>query len=259
MQKHYNVPENFEDFVYVSQLLHAKAYKTAIEAHRRNMPHCMGSLYWQLNDSWPTISWATVDYYGRWKASHYAVREAYKPLMISPVIEGKRFVVYAVSDELQKIDAIIELLICDFYGDHKNEYLKKVEIKPNNSTVIFDIPLDSLFSKGSIIKNMVAGVTLKSNNEILSKNILYFDEPKNLDFPEAELSVSSRKTEQGYELSISSDVLIKNLFLDTPNGNVFFVDNYFDIMPGGTKTIQLVTDSEFDVANDLKYIMLNNL
>ena len=78
MERYYQVPEKFEDFVYVSQLLQAKAYKTAIEAHRRNMPHCMGSLYWQLNDSWPTVSWSSVDHEGRWKAAHYAVKKAYK-------------------------------------------------------------------------------------------------------------------------------------------------------------------------------------
>lgn len=57
--------------------------KTAIEALRRGKPFCMGSLYWQLNDVWPVISWASVDFYGQWKASHYVAREMYKEVLIS--------------------------------------------------------------------------------------------------------------------------------------------------------------------------------
>lgn len=104
MGRYYQVPDAFEDFVYVSQIMHAKAYKTAIEAHRRNMPVTMGSLYWQLNDSWPAISWSTVDYFGRWKAAHYAVRKAYREVIVSAAEEDQHMRIYAVSDRLQPVE-----------------------------------------------------------------------------------------------------------------------------------------------------------
>ncbi|MDZ7725276.1 MAG: hypothetical protein U5R06_21280 [candidate division KSB1 bacterium] len=67
MQRHYKQPRDFESYLYVSQLLQAKAVEMAVDAHRRNKPFCMGTLYWQLNDCWPVTSWSSVDYYGNWK------------------------------------------------------------------------------------------------------------------------------------------------------------------------------------------------
>jgi beta-mannosidase len=122
MEMYYNVPDNFEDFTYVSQLLQAKGYRTAIEAHRRAMPHCMGSLYWQLNDCWPTISWASVDYYYRWKASHYAVKNAFEEVILSALEEQEHVAVYVVSDKLDDIPAQLHIQLIDFDGQVHYEH-----------------------------------------------------------------------------------------------------------------------------------------
>ena len=68
MDQYYNEPKDFEAFLHMSQIQQAEAMKMAIEAHRRNKPYCMGTLYWQMNDCWPVASWAGMDYLGRWKA-----------------------------------------------------------------------------------------------------------------------------------------------------------------------------------------------
>nr|HPR61102.1 glycoside hydrolase family 2 protein [Prolixibacteraceae bacterium] len=118
MEQYYNVPQKFEHFTYVSQLLQAKAYQTALESHRKNMPHCMGSLYWQLNDSWPTISWSTVDYYGRWKASHYAVQKANAPIIIAPQYSNRVLKIHVVNDGRNQLnDAKLSLTFIDFDGN----------------------------------------------------------------------------------------------------------------------------------------------
>ena len=64
IENHYRVNENFELVVVLSQVMQAQAIKSAVESHRRNMPYCMGTLYWQFNDCWPVISWSSIDY--RW-------------------------------------------------------------------------------------------------------------------------------------------------------------------------------------------------
>lgn len=65
---------DLERYSYFTQIMQAHALTVAINSLRGNRPSCMGSLYWQINDVWPVSSWATVDYYGMYKAAHYAVR-----------------------------------------------------------------------------------------------------------------------------------------------------------------------------------------
>ncbi len=68
---------SLEDFCYVSQLLQAWGTGYGIFQHIKQQPHCMGTLYWQLNDCWPVASWSSIDFYGNWKALHYRAKELY--------------------------------------------------------------------------------------------------------------------------------------------------------------------------------------
>ena len=68
---------SLEDFCYVSQLLQAWGTGYGIFQHISQQPHCMGTLYWQLNDCWPVASWSSIDYYGNWKALHYRAQALY--------------------------------------------------------------------------------------------------------------------------------------------------------------------------------------
>ena len=68
---------NLEDYCYISQLLQAWGTGYGIFQHLKQQPHCMGTLYWQLNDCWPVASWSSIDYYGNWKALHYRAKTLY--------------------------------------------------------------------------------------------------------------------------------------------------------------------------------------
>jgi beta-mannosidase len=78
MKRDYHIPTDFVKYNYVSQLLQARGMQIAIEAHRRAKPYNMGTLYWQLNDCLPVVSWSSIDYLGNWKALHYQIKEVLK-------------------------------------------------------------------------------------------------------------------------------------------------------------------------------------
>jgi len=84
----YLYPRELTDLVYASQLLQAQAMQYGVEHWRRNRGRCMGAVVWQLNDCWPVASWASIDYYGRWKALHYYEKRFFAPVLISCHEEG---------------------------------------------------------------------------------------------------------------------------------------------------------------------------
>ncbi len=75
--KYYKKPKTFEEFVERSQDVQAKAMEIAISAHMKAQPHCMGTMFWQLNDCWPGPSWSVIDYYGREKKAYQVVKKLF--------------------------------------------------------------------------------------------------------------------------------------------------------------------------------------
>jgi beta-mannosidase len=259
MEWYYPVPENFGHFVYVSQLLQAKAYRMAIEAHRRNMPHCMGSLYWQLNDSWPTISWATVDFYGRWKAAHYAVQKANKNVMVSPVLNNNSLSVYVVNDHLKPFDrSKLKITFFDFEGNELSSLDKSIKVKANHSTLVFKSNIDD-YIEGADLAQTLALVQVFNGDSLFDENILYFFEPKDLTLKKADIVIDAKKNSNGYALTLTADRLVKNIYMETPYPDDFFSDNFFDLVPNQPKTIQLSTKQSIDVATDISYLTLNDI
>ncbi len=243
MQDWYQVPSNFEHFLYVSHLLQAEGIKVGMEAHRRNMPYCMGSLYWQLNDCWPVASWSGMDYFHRWKALHYYAEKAYNTELVSPWVENNELKLFVVSDRLSGFNAAIEMKILDFGGKLLWEKKLSVKVPANSSRKYFTGKLDELL-KGIDRKNAVFIVNLVENGKILSENSWYFLPFKDLALPEPTIEYTSEKVPGGYLLNLRTNKLAKNVFLETEGSGGRFSDNYFDLFPGIPKQIRVISDVE---------------
>jgi beta-mannosidase len=110
MFRYFRFPQKFEDFVYVSQVQQGLAMRTAIEYWRSLKPHCMGTLYWQLNDTWPVASWSGLNNDGSWKLLHYIARRFYAPVAVFAYAKGDEVIFMGVNDTLapQKVTLVIE-------------------------------------------------------------------------------------------------------------------------------------------------------
>jgi beta-mannosidase len=105
-------PKSFEEFVYLAQLTQAHAVSTAINGHRLDAPRCMGTLYWQLNDCWPAPTWSSIDYYGNWKALHYAVRDDYRQVAILKKTDSKGNVqLFLKSDDPKSNESAVQVVL----------------------------------------------------------------------------------------------------------------------------------------------------
>ena len=250
MKRDYNSPKKFEDFVYVSQLLQAEGMRTGFEAHRRNKPYCMGTLYWQLNDVWPVASWSSVDYFGRWKALHYYAREAFKPIAALPIMEDNVLKIYGVNDHAESVTVTLNVRAFTFEGGKLFEFKQPgLLISPDSSKMLWQSPL-KLVLDGKKPENCVVEIELTDSlgTKIYSRRLFYPVPPRKMNLPNPELKITSvEKTAEGYSISLQTNSkLAKNVYLQT-NEEGFFSNNYFDLLPNEQVKILFKTASDLTV------------
>ncbi|MCD2259284.1 beta-mannosidase [Psychroserpens luteolus] len=249
MQGDFPVPTNAEDYIYVSQLLQAYGITKGIKAHRRARPYNMGTLYWQLNDCWPAVSWSSIDYFGNWKALHYQAKKSYENILISNTVENDTLKTYIVNDNLSKIENSFTLRIIDFNGNlitSANNTAPK--INESSSKLIHQIDLTKL----NINKNEVIVITTFGDYN----SCFYLVKPKNLKLKKETIAKTVSKSDNGFKITLKSTTLQKNVFLYTKNKG-HFSDNYFDLMPNETITIEFETEA--DSLDDLNIKTLNEM
>ena len=244
MARDYTTPTNDEDYVYVSQLLQAKGIVMGIEAHRRAKPYNMGTLYWQLNDCWPAISWSSIDYFGNWKALQYKAKNAFENILISSVIENNRVKTFVINDTFDIVYGNLKLKIIDFYGKEIWSDAKEIEVFGNSSEQFYNTSLDKIDKNSSLL-------VAEFNDE---KSYFYFSKPKDLKLPKAVVQKNIRKTANGFSITLKSTVLQKDLFLFT-NIKGHFSENFFDLMPN--ETIRINFKTEANSLDDLQIKTLN--
>ena len=168
-----------DQYVYYSQLSQAYGIGLAIEAQRAAKPRSWGSLYWQLNDAWPVISWSSIDYAGNKKILHEKLKELYAPILIGVLpTTDDNFTVYAVSDLYREINADLVLNVRDFDENLLKSYSEKVQI-PENGCIHLSLDVNDFvkeFKKNEIYIEM----QLVENDGIISTRIQYLVYPKDL-------------------------------------------------------------------------------
>ncbi len=230
MKMYYHVPDNFEKFLYVGQVLQAYGIQSAIEAHRRAMPYNMGSLVWQINDCWPVASWSSCDYFHRWKALQYEIKRSFEPIIISVYSKAENTSVTVVSDKLYNVSAQLEMKVCDFKGKVLQSKIIPVKIKANGVT---DVLSQSTSKFTDNLNGVYMSCTLKSPEKILAQKTYYFTQPKNLQLPKPTITSTVLKKGDVWEITLKSDVLAKDIFMNFTGIDGFFSDNYFDLLPSG--------------------------
>lgn len=253
MRLYYRVPEKFEDLVYVGLVLQGQGIRHGIEAHRRNRPYCMGSLFWQLNDSWPVVSWSGIDYYGNWKALMYQSKRAFAPILINAVKEGDDLCVYLVSDELQDHDGVrLDVELMDFDGKAQSKWTQSGMLAANSSVLFMKKPTGELQGKLSAATSLLHFTLKDKNGATLADDVFYFAYPKDQKLPEANIETSVRRRGDAIEMTLKTDKLARDIFVEVPVQGVRFTDNFFDLLPGQRKKIT-ITSPEGHSLNDFTF------
>ncbi len=253
IRNRFPVPGNFEDLVFVSQLMQADAMKTAIEAHRRAKPYNMGSLFWQWNDCWPVTSWSAVDYYGRKKALFYEVKRSFADLVILPYTDENYYYFRIVSELNDSLNCRVETDFIPFASPEKNTL---------KTGTLITVPPNGLFSGRSrrdtgkeFPKEGCMRFRVVQEGSTVAENYLFLTAPKELHLPK--VSFSTRVSPGQIELQ--SDGFAYGVSIDVPDG-VQLADNYFHLPAGEKKIIRFESDLPLEmIKQDLKVRSLNSI
>jgi len=247
MARDYPVPNSPKDYVYISQLLQAYGMTKGIEAQRRAKPYNMGTLYWQLNDCWPAISWSSIDFFGNWKALHYKGKRSFENVLISSKVEQDSLNIFLINDTFNTFSGTLSTNILNFSGEVIWGDSEEIIVKPNSSAIKQRIDLSGL----SFNKNKVVIVSKFQESE----SLFYLVKPKDLELPAKAIQKEVIKTSDGFMITLSSKTLQKDVFLFC-NESGHFSDNYFDLLPNEQKQLLFKTDAK--VLNNLKIKSLND-
>lgn len=238
MERYFKVPEKFEDFVYVNLVLQGQGMRQVIETHRRQRPYCMGSLYWQLNDDWPVVSWSGIDYYGNWKALHYQVKRAFAPVIISCLSRNDSLQVNVVSDRLDCLEHLsLDMQLLDFSGKRLKHAGLEFDLPGNSSQMVYSDAVGR-WAMGEERKNTCLLLTLKDRKgEEIARKVFYFAQTKDLSLPETDIHRKIKLGKGRMEVTLSSPVLAKDVFIEIPIHGARFSDNFFDLLPGEKRKV----------------------
>ena len=253
----YLYPTDFELLLYASQLLQADAIRYGVEHFRRNRgdDRCMGAVYWQLNDIWPVASWASVDYYGRWKALHYSAKRFFAPVLLSCEETSLQSLGLTCISEPRKVefsahlsvsnetwDTVEDTVIWEI-RDEKGEIFREgrveTKVEPFAVTDLPDIDLDGLDPVRHHLHYRMERTDSAGTALFLPPKHYAFADPGLKLEPDAEkgtVTVSASAYAKAVEIYLSCEEEPDG----TANERLLLEDNFFDMEPG-TRTIRILS------------------
>jgi beta-mannosidase len=243
-------PNDFDTLIYASQLLQAEAIKYGVEHFRRNRGRCMGAVYWQLNDCWPVASWASIDYFGRWKALHYFAKRFFAPLMISCAEEGmltqdaganvqpqvkaamkKSFRLSVANETLSAKNVLVKWEIRDKNAHVLREESAQIAVAPLSSQW-----LDSIETPDLALFDEYISYHLFENGVLRSEGTVILSLPKYFHYADPKLTYSI----EGNEIIVKASAYAKSVEIQNKDQDFILSDNYFD-MNAGEKRVKILS------------------
>ncbi|MBN2909461.1 glycoside hydrolase family 2 protein [Polycladomyces sp. WAk] len=235
MEGYTGVPRNLEEYLNFSMLTQGEGLKYGIEHYRRHKPSTSGALFWQLNDCWPGTSWSVIDYYLLPKAGYYYAKKCFHPVLYTLDHEsGEALHVWVVNDRLEDLQDTVSLHVYDFDGKPVFSREMAVQVSANVSVRVARFTEEEML-QGHPANRVV--VCLRSVRGVTPENFYYLRDQKELGLPETTLRV--RVDEKRQCVTVFSERLARFVKIELPGDMLTFSDNYFDLLPGMSRTIQI--------------------
>jgi beta-mannosidase len=241
MERDHTFPADFRNYVYLSQFVQREGICSAIASHRRQRARCMGTLYWQFNDSWPGISWSSRDYYGRWKSLQYAMQDVYSTLFITTVADDRKVDIHVVSDSTGDFLARMELRLIDVYGNLRWSEIVPADIRAGASSLVCTRDFRRIVKDADTV-NVILNTRIFKGDAVVAERNHYFCQNRNLNLVKPAMTVRTITSDDGVpRIELKSSSFIRCLEVSLRDDPSLFDKNYFDMFPGERYVLTLTS------------------
>ncbi|MFP4492861.1 MAG: beta-mannosidase [Puniceicoccaceae bacterium] len=239
----FRMPAGHEATLWLSQLQQALAIQYAVAHWRRNMPRCMGALYWQLNDCWPVASWSSIDYHGRWKALHYLSKRFFAPVLVSGLVSGNpgdgRVEVHVTSDRPEAESLTLRWAVTDAGGTGHAGGEETVETGVRANRLVKTLDCREALRSHTARETLV-WLELWRGEELVSSDFVTFVRPKSLNLADPEIAPDIARTDDRcYRVTLAALRPALWAWLELEGAEARCSDNFICLRPGSPRTIEV--------------------
>ena len=203
----------------------------------------MGAVYWQLNDCWPVASWASIDYFNRWKALHYFAKRFFAPVLLSCEEVGEMTQRPSIVGEPMDIETSVRFSLANETWNSVDGSLSIMHSGIPNANILREGKinvhadkfsstwLDKIVLDGIDVHEHYVSYELFMKGERISGSTVLFCPPKHFRFADPHLEYEI----QGDTITISASAYAKSVEIDSPDSDFVLSDNYFDMNAGEVK------------------------
>ena len=232
----FQLPKDFESMVYLSMVLQAEGIRYGVEHWRRYPQRVSGILYWQLNDCWPVASWSSLDYFGRWKALHYAARHFYAPLLLSIKDTPDSQSVFVTNDALKPWEGTVRVSLETLDGKVLENAEAAVKAPAAGVAAVYEKDFTSILDEDNR-RDLVFVADLHKDGKLVSRKTAFFIPTKHLKLKDPHISSEVTMSGGLVRIDLTCQSFARLVELTLGDAIVVFSDNYFDLPAGRTVTV----------------------
>ena len=269
----YRFPKSQDDLIYLSQLNQAHCMQVGVEHYRRISPHCMGALYWQLNDTWPVASWSSLEFTGRWKALHYAAKRFFAPALVSAKLMGEESTtignyrkstidqvdIYVAYDAPKPAKATLSWDVMHMDGQRLSGGRKRVDLSELGGKKEQELILKKELAKFSRDEIYVR-LRLRIGRKTVSEETVFLTAPRFVRLPRAKVKSQIKLLdEKRVELTFTASALQHRFAFDLAGVDYRAEDNFVELYPNEPKSVIVTLAKSLSVAQVRKRLSTRSL
>jgi len=235
-------PRYLGEFILFSQLAQAEAYRQAIWAHVTGQPHCMGTLFWQLNDVWAGPSWSTVDHTGTWKAAMYEVARSYKAVVLDLELANGKLTATLWNErtDLKAAKVVTQVIRTDGQLISSDTVAIALSI---GKTPVLSAGQEAFLEGSGADRHVVRVAVLDDRGDVLAERILPFRRMGEMAWEKAEVRLEQvGGSERTAIYRVSTDKPVPVVKLEARGSELS--ENYFPLVPGVDRLVTVACGVE---------------